>query len=62
MYDLTNGEKVQAKSSDTYVKRVVVEVKRELSYVGKQLKSNVKSPFPSDYRPNLDSTPELDPR
>jgi hypothetical protein len=62
MYELANGEKAWAASSDTYVKRAVAEVERELSYVERQLKSNVKSPFPSGYRPDLDSTPELDPR
>jgi hypothetical protein len=62
MYELANGEKVWAASSDTYVKRAVAEAKRELSYVERQMRSNVKSPFPSGYRPNLDSTPELDPR
>jgi hypothetical protein len=62
MYELTNGEKVWAASSDTYVKKAVAEVKRELSYIERQLKSNIKSPFPSGYRPDLDLTLELDPR
>jgi hypothetical protein len=62
MYELANEENAWAASSDTYVKRVVAEVERELSYIERQLKSNVKSPFPSGYRPDLDLTPELDPR
>jgi hypothetical protein len=62
MYELTNREKAWAASSITYVKRAVAEVERELSYVERQLKSNVKSPFPSGYRPDLDVTLELDPR
>jgi hypothetical protein len=62
MYEHTNGEKAWAASSDTYVKRVVAEVERELSYIERQSKSKVKLPFPSGYRPDLDATPELDRR
>jgi hypothetical protein len=62
LYELANREKAWAASSDTYVKRALAEVERELSYVERQMKSNVKSPFPSGYRSDLDSTPELDPR
>jgi hypothetical protein len=45
MYELANGEKAWTASSDMYVKRAVAEVERELSYIERQLKSNVKSPF-----------------
>jgi len=60
LYELTSGDKAWSLSSDTYVKRAVAEVERELSFVGKQLKKKVVSPFASNYRPELDATPELD--
>ena len=60
IHELASGEKAWALSSDTYVKRAIEEVERELSYVGKQLKKKVTSPFASNYRPELDATPELD--
>lgn len=60
--ELSNGDKAWAISSDTYVKRAVEEVERELSRVGKTLKKKVVSPMASNYRPELDSSPELDER
>jgi hypothetical protein len=62
IHQLADGKTAWAISSDTYVKRAVTEVERELSYVGKQLKKKVVSPLASGYRPELDSTPELDER
>jgi hypothetical protein len=62
IHRLADGKTAWAISSDTYVKRAVAEVERELSYVGKQLKKKVVSPLASGYRPELDATPELDER
>ena len=62
LHELSSGEKAWAISSDTYVKRAVAEVERELNRVGKELKKKVQTPLASDYRPELDSTPELDER
>ena len=60
MYELKDGSKAWGNSSDTYVKNAIAEVERELGFVGKQLKSKASSPLASGYRPELDSTPELD--
>jgi hypothetical protein len=62
MHELSSGEKAWAISSDTYVKHAVGEVERELLRVGKELKKKVTTPLATDYRPELDATPELDER
>ena len=59
-HELADGQKAWAISSDTYVRRAVEEVERELAKVGKQLKKKVVSPLASGYRPELDASPELD--
>ena len=59
LHELPNGDKAWALSSDTYVRRAIEEVERELGFVGKVLKKNVKSPFCCNYRPELDQSPEL---
>jgi hypothetical protein len=59
VYELSNNRTAWALSSDTYVKRAVAEVERELSYVGKALTKRVSSPLASGYRPELDASPEL---
>ena len=51
-----------AMSSDLYVKRAIAEVERELLGVGQSLSNKVSTPLAADYRPELDVTPELDPR
>jgi len=51
-----------AMSSDTYVKRAVDEVERELELVGQRLVTRVTTPMSAGYRPELDVTPELDAR
>jgi hypothetical protein len=53
------GDVAWALSSDTYVRRAVEEVERELGYVGQALKKKVVSPIASGYRPELDASPEL---
>jgi hypothetical protein len=61
--DVGNAEYTYAygMSSDTYLKRAVQEVERELQMAGMQLKSRVVSPMASGYRPELDSSPLLNP-
>ena len=59
-HELADGQKAWAISSDTYVRRAVEEVERELARVGKQLKKKVVLPLASGYRPELDASPELD--
>ena len=51
-----------AMSSDLYVKRALADVERELAEIGQTLKSKVSTPLSADYRPELDTTPELDAR
>lgn len=60
MYELTDGTKAWSLSSNTYVKRAVEEVERELALAGKCLKKKIMSPLASGYRPELDASPELD--
>jgi hypothetical protein len=48
-------------SSDSYVKRAVKEVERELELVGLRLAPKVVSPMSSGYRPELDCSPLLNP-
>jgi len=60
MYELKDGMKAWSLLSNTYVKRAVAEVQRELALVGKCLKKKVYSPLASGYRPEFDASPELD--
>ena len=60
LHELSSGDKAWAISSDTYVKWAVAEVERELSSVGKILKRKVSSLMGQGYRPELDTSPELD--
>jgi hypothetical protein len=46
-HQLSNGEQAWALSSDTYVKRAVAEVERELALADKQMKKRVVSPLAS---------------
>ena len=51
-----------AMSSDKYVKRAISEIETELSKVGQKLRTRVSTPLATGYRPEIDSSPELDPR
>ena len=51
-----------AMSSDTYIKRAVAEVERNLEEVGQKLSTKVETPLSSGYRPELDMSRELDAR
>ena len=46
-------------SSDTYVKRAIADVERELEQVGKMLPTRIVTPLSSGYRPEIDTTGEL---
>jgi hypothetical protein len=47
-------------SSDTYVKRAIADVERELEQIGKYLPKRVTTPLAQGYRPEIDATGELD--
>jgi Reverse transcriptase (RNA-dependent DNA polymerase) len=59
---LSGGDMAWALSSDTYVKRAVEELERELELAGQSLKKKVLTLLASGYRPELDGSPELDER
>ncbi len=47
-------------SSDLYVKQAVIEVERELEEIGKRLSIKVSTPMSQGFRPEIDTSPELD--
>jgi hypothetical protein len=49
-----------AMSSDMYVKRAIADVEHELAQVEERLTTKVTTPLSSGYRPELDTSPELD--
>jgi hypothetical protein len=51
-----------AMSSEVYVKRSIQDVETELALVNKMLPTKVTTPMSAGYRPELDQSPELDPR
>jgi len=62
-FDLPNspdGKPRWAMSSDLYVKRALADVERELESAGSSLKKRVSTPMAMGYRPEVDSSPELD--
>lgn len=62
-FQLPNGRMVWTTSPRSYVKNVVQVIKCLLSEDGEgySLKSKVKNPFPTDYKPELDVTNKLSP-
>jgi hypothetical protein len=59
-HELSGGHISWALLSDTYVKRAVEEVEREMALVGQVLKKKVVSLLALGYCPELDASPELD--
>jgi hypothetical protein len=57
-----NGKEVWSMSSDLYVKRAIADVETELAYLEQGLRTKVPTPLSNKYRPELDSSPELDPK
>ena len=55
-----NGKVRWAMSSETYVKRAVRDVEAELAAFDRQLPTKVTTPLSSAYRPELDTSAELD--
>ena len=55
-----NGKVRWAMSSETYVKRAVRDVETELAASDRQLPTKVTTPLSSAYRPELDTSAELD--
>ena len=60
--DMPDGTQTWCMSSDLYVKRAIADVERELGYVGQTLRKKASTPFSTKYRPELDGSPELDPK
>ena len=46
-------------SSTSYVKRAIADIETELVKIDKRLPTKISTPLSSGYRPELDSTPEL---
>ena len=61
-YNLNGDQQTWAMSSDLYVKRAIADVETELEKVGQTLRGKVSTPMTTDYRPELDQSPELDAR
>jgi hypothetical protein len=49
-------------SLDTYIKRAVADVERELLQINKWLATKMTTPIHLGYRPELDTMRELDPK
>ena len=49
-----------AMSSDSYVRRSIADVEQELAQIDQRLPTKVTTPLSSGYRPELDTSPELD--
>ena len=63
-YTITRGEQVvscYSMSSDSYLKQAIKVVEDELALVNQSLKRKAPSPMASGYRPELDSSPYLNP-
>ena len=58
---LENGKKCWSFSSSQYVQNAVSNVETFLKERDTKLPSKTKSPWSSNYRPEIDTTPELDP-
>ena len=57
--ELANGAKCWSFSSSQYIQNAVRNVEEYLAKSGEKLPSRVKSPWPSNYRPEIDISPEL---
>ena len=58
--DLENGSKAWAFSSSQYIQNAVKNVENKLAAEGKSLPGRGSAPWPSNYRPEIDISPELD--
>ena len=60
MITLANGKQALGWSSSQYVQNAVNNVEDYLKAKGKTLPKKANAPLSSDYRPDLDTSPELD--
>ena len=58
---LSNGISAWTFSSSQYTQSVVTNVKESLAKEGRKLPTRVRSPWPTNYRPESDISPELSP-
>ena len=58
---LENGVKAYSFSSSQYVQNAVRNVEEHLAKKGEKLPPRSKSPWPSIFRPEADTSPELNP-
>ena len=58
---MENGTKCWSFSSSQYIQNAVGNVEKYLTKQGEKLPLRVKSPWPSNYRPEVDVSPELSP-
>ena len=58
---LENGKYAWAFSSSQYVQNAVKNIEKYLKEKGLSLPKNASAPFPNDYRPEIDISPELNP-
>lgn len=61
LYTLPDGSEAWSMSARDYVKTVVKNVEQVLGNVGEKLKSGIKTPLPTNYKPELDVTHLLEP-
>jgi hypothetical protein len=57
-----NGHECWAMSSNLYIKRAIADVEKELAQIDRALKSKASTPLSAGYRPELDTSDELDPK
>ena len=56
---LENGNKAWALSSSQYIQNAIKNVEERLKKMNKNLPKRVRSPWPTNYRPECDTSPEL---
>ena len=59
--DLANGASAWSFGSTQYVQQAVANVEAHMRTTRMSLPKRAETPIPTDYRPELDSSPELDP-
>jgi hypothetical protein len=57
-----NGRECWAMSSDLYIKWAIADVEKELAQIDRALKTKAPTPLSTGYRPELDTSDELDPK
>jgi hypothetical protein len=57
-----NSHECWAMSSDLYVKRAIADVEQELAQLDRALRTKASTPLSAGYRPEHDTSDELDPK